>query len=105
MDSLQRDYRITLAGPTTLLALLNALQMGFRTLAMEKRSSEIRQVLGAVKTEFGKFGAVLTNLRKQTNTVLASIDEADTRNRVMTRALRDVEAAPEDEAQKLLPED
>jgi DNA recombination protein RmuC len=70
MDSLQRDYRITLAGPTTLLAMLNSLQMGFRTLALEKRSSEVWQVLGAVKTEFGKFGDVLAKVKAQTQTVL-----------------------------------
>jgi DNA recombination protein RmuC len=105
MDSLQREYRITLAGPTTLLAMLNSLQMGFRTLALEKRSSEVWQVLGAVKTEFGKFGDVLAKVKSQTQTVLNTLDSAETRSRAMERALKTVEAMPEGEAQKLLPED
>ena len=103
MESLQRDYRITLAGPTTLLAILNSLQMGFRTLALEKRSSEVWQVLGAVKTEFGKFGDVLTRIRTQTQTVLTTLDQAQTRTNVMSRALKSVEALPEGDAQKLIP--
>jgi DNA recombination protein RmuC len=105
MDSLQRDYRITLAGPTTLLAMLNSLQMGFRTLALEKRSSEVWQVLGAVKTEFGKFGDVLAKVKAQTQTVLNTLDSAEQRSRAMGRALKTVEAMPEGEAQKLLPEE
>jgi DNA recombination protein RmuC len=105
MDTLQRDYRITLAGPTTLLAMLNSLQMGFRTLALEKRSSEVWQVLGAVKTEFGKFGDVLAKVKSQTQTVLNTLDSAETRSRAMERALKTVEAMPETEAQKLLPEE
>jgi DNA recombination protein RmuC len=105
MDSLQRDYRVTLAGPTTLLAMLNSLQMGFRTLALEKRSSEVWQVLGAVKTEFGKFGDVLARVKSQTQTVLNTLDSAETRSRAMERALKTVEAMPEGEAQKLLPEE
>jgi DNA recombination protein RmuC len=103
MDSLQREYRITLAGPTTLLAMLNSLQMGFRTLALEKRSSEVWQVLGAVKTEFGKFGDVLAKVKAQTQTVLNTLDSAEQRSRAMGRALKTVEAMPEGEAQKLLP--
>ncbi|MEK9803874.1 MAG: DNA recombination protein RmuC, partial [Curvibacter sp.] len=70
MEALQREHRVTLAGPTTLLAMLSSLQMGFRTLALEKRSSEVWQVLGAVKTEFGKFGDVLAKVKSQTETVL-----------------------------------
>ena len=105
MDSLQREYRITLAGPTTLLAMLNSLQMGFRTLALEKRSSEVWQVLGAVKTEFGKFGDVLAKVKAQTQTVLNTLDSAEQRSRAMGRALKTVEAMPEGEAQKLLPEE
>jgi DNA recombination protein RmuC len=105
MDSLQRDYRITLAGPTTLLAMLNSLQMGFRTLALEKRSSEVWQVLGAVKTEFGKFGDVLAKVKAQTQTVLNTLDSAEQRSRAMGRALKTVEAMPEGEAQKLLPDE
>ena len=103
MDNLQRDYRVTLAGPTTLLAMLNSLQMGFRTLALEKRSSEVWQVLGAVKTEFGKFGDVLTKIRAQTQTVLTTLDQAQTRTNVMNRALKQVEALPDAQTQALLP--
>ncbi|APA84228.1 DNA recombination protein RmuC [Paraburkholderia sprentiae WSM5005] len=101
-DLLQRDYRVTIAGPTTLTALLNSLQMGFRTLAIEKRSSEVWQVLGAVKTEFGKFGDVLAKTKAQLETVTRSIEAAETRTRVMNRKLRDVEALPGDEASGLL---
>lgn len=102
MESLQREHRITLAGPTTLLAMLSSLQMGFRTLALEKRSSEVWQVLGAVKTEFGKFGDVLASVRSQTQTVLNTIDRAETRSRAMGRVLKQVEALPETQAQALL---
>jgi DNA recombination protein RmuC len=103
METLQRDHRVTLAGPTNLMAMLNALQMGFRTLALEKRSSEVWQVLGAVKTEFGKFGDVLAKVRNQTQTVLNTLDQAQTRSNVMSRALRQVDALPESQAQALLP--
>ncbi|WP_396440518.1 DNA recombination protein RmuC [Limnohabitans sp.] len=103
METLQRDHRVTLAGPTNLMAMLNALQMGFRTLALEKRSSEVWQVLGAVKTEFGKFGDVLDKVRNQTQTVLNTLDQAQTRSNVMNRALRQVDALPEAQAQALLP--
>jgi DNA recombination protein RmuC len=104
MDLLQREYRITLAGPTTLLAMLNSLQMGFRTLALERRSSEVWQVLGAVKTEFGKFGDVLAKVKSQTQTVLNTLDSAEVRSRAMERALKTVEALPGGEAKQLLPE-
>jgi DNA recombination protein RmuC len=105
MEVLQREYRVTLAGPTTLMAMLNSLQMGFRTLALEKRSSEVWQVLGAVKTEFGKFGDVLAKVKTQTQTVLNSLESAEVRSRAMGRALRSVEALPTDQAQALLPTD
>ncbi len=105
MEGLQREHRITLAGPTTLLAMLSSLQMGFRTLALEKRSSEVWQVLGAVKTEFGKFGDVLAKVKSQTETVLNTLQQAETRSNVMKRALRQVEALPETQAQTLLPVD
>jgi DNA recombination protein RmuC len=101
-DLLQRDYRVTIAGPTTLTALLNSLQMGFRTLAIERRSSEVWQVLGAVKTEFGKFGDVLAKTKAQLETVTRSIEAAETRTRVMNRKLRDVEALPGEAASGLL---
>jgi DNA recombination protein RmuC len=103
MESLQRDYRVVLAGPTTLLAMLNSLQMGFRTLALEKRSSEVWQVLGAVKTEFGKFGEVLAKVKSQTETVLNTLNSAEQRSRVMGKALRQVEALPETESARLIP--
>ena len=103
IESLQRDYRVTLAGPTTLMAMLNSLQMGFRTLALEKRSSEVWQVLGAVKTEFGKFGDVLARVKEQTQSVLNTLDKAQTRSNVMHRALRQVEALPEGQVPGLLP--
>lgn len=103
VESLQRDHRVTLAGPTTLLSMLNALQMGFRTLALEKRSSEVWQVLGAVKTEFGKFGDVLARVKTQTQTVLNSLDAAEVRSRAMGRALRTVEALPDEQTATLIP--
>lgn len=102
MEALQRDCRVTLAGPTTLLAMLSSLQMGFRTLALEKRSSEVWQVLGAVKTEFGKFGDVLAKVKAQTETVLKTLDSAQTRSRAMGRALKTVEALPDTQAQSLI---
>jgi DNA recombination protein RmuC len=103
MESLQREHRVVLAGPTTLLAMLNSLQMGFRTLALEKRSSEVWQVLGAVKTEFGKFGEVLAKVKSQTETVLNTLNSAEQRSRVMGKALRQVEALPETESARLIP--
>ena len=105
MEGLQREHRVTLAGPTTLLAMLSSLQMGFRTLALEKRASEVWQVLGAVKTEFGKFGDVLARVKMQTETVLKTIDSAQTRSRAMGRALKQVEALPDAQAQTLIPPD
>ena len=105
IECLQREHRITLAGPTTLLAMLNSLQMGFRTLALEKRSSEVWQVLGAVKTEFGKFGDVLAKVKSQTETVLNTLSSAEQRSRVMGKALRNVEALPDSEAVRLIPLD
>jgi DNA recombination protein RmuC len=102
MEHLQRDHRVTLAGPTTLLAMLSSLQMGFRTLALEKRSSEVWQVLGAVKTEFGKFGDVLAKVKSQTESVLKTLDNAEVRSRAMGRALKNVEALPDGPAQQLI---
>ena len=102
-ESLQRDHRVTLAGPTTLLAVLTSLKVGFNTLALEQRSNEVREMLSAVKTEFGKFGHVLANVKRQANTVVNSIGEAETRTRQMARALKGVEAAPELRVQTLLP--
>lgn len=104
-DYLQREHRVSVAGPTTLTALLNSLQMGFRTLAIEKRSSEVWQVLGAVKTEFNKFGDVLAKTKSQLETVTRSIEAAQTRTRQMGKRLRDVEALPGEEARGLLGDD
>ena len=103
MEVLQREHRVTLAGPTTFMALMNSLQMGFRTLALEKRSSEVWQVLGAVKTEFGKFGDVLAKVKSQTETVLNTLNSAEQRSRVMGKALRQVEALPDSEVARHLP--
>ncbi len=103
VEDLQRQHRIMLAGPTTLLALLNSLQMGFRTLALEKRSAEVWTVLGAVKTEFGKFGDILEKTRKKLQEASNSIESAEIRTRSMARTLRRVEALPEAQAQAFLP--
>ena len=101
-DTLQRDFRVVIAGPTTLAAILNSLQMGFRTLAIEQRSGEIQLLLGAVKTEFGRFGEVLANTKKQLETVTNSIGKAEVRTRAIERKLRDVEALPAGDAQVVL---
>ena len=103
VEAMQREHRVMLAGPTTLLATLNSLQMGFRTLTLEKRSTEVWQVLGAVKTEFAKFGDVLAKTRKKLDEASNTIGQAETRTRVMSRALKQVEAMPETQAQALLP--
>jgi DNA recombination protein RmuC len=103
MEALQREHKVMLAGPTTLLATLTSLQMGFRTLALERRSAEVWEVLGAVKTEFASFGAALAKTKKKLDEAASSIEAAETRSRVMTRRLRDVEALPEARAQALLP--
>ncbi|MGE5453479.1 MAG: DNA recombination protein RmuC [Acidobacteriota bacterium] len=103
VEAMQRECRVMLAGPTTLLATLNSLQMGFRTLALEKRSSEVWQVLGAVKTEFAKFGDVLAKTRKKLDEASNVISSVETRTRVMGRALKQVEAMPEAQSQALLP--
>jgi DNA recombination protein RmuC len=91
-----------IAGPTTFAAILNSLRMGFRTLAIEKRSSEVWQVLGAVKTEFGKFGDVLDTVKRQLTAASNTIDSSNTRTRAMQRKLREVEQLPESESAELL---
>ena len=105
VDALQRDQRIAVAGPTTLLALMTSFQMGFRTLAIQKRSSEVWQTLGAVKTEFAKFGVVLDGVKKKLDEASNKIEETGRRSRVLTRKLRDVEAMPGEESQRLLGSD
>jgi DNA recombination protein RmuC len=104
-EALQREHRVMLAGPTTLLATLNSLQMGFRTLALEQRSSEVWQVLGAVKTEFAKFGDVLAKTKKKLEEAGNTISSVETRTRMMGRALKGVESMPDAQAQALLPID
>jgi DNA recombination protein RmuC len=91
--SIQREYRIILSGPSTLAALLNSLQMGFRTLAIQQRSSEVWELLGAVKSEFGKYAEVLAKVKKKLNEAQNTIDSAETRTRAIQRKLRDVEAS------------
>ncbi len=102
VDLLQRQYRVNVAGPTTLAALLNSLQMGFRTLAIQKRSSEVWTVLGAVKTEFGKFGDVLDKVHRKLEETTNTIDDAAKRTRAIERKLRNVEELPAPDAQNLL---
>ncbi|HEX2013418.1 MAG TPA: DNA recombination protein RmuC [Roseateles sp.] len=102
VESLQREHKVMLCGPTTLLATLSSLQMGFRTLALEKRSAEVWEVLGAVKTEFGKFGDVLAKTKKKLEEAANTIDSAEVRTRAMTRKLKSVEALPDDSATQLL---
>lgn len=94
-DFLQREYRINVTGPTTLAALLNSLHMGFRTLAIEKRSSEVWELLGAVKTEFGRFGEVLAKTKKKLKEATSTIDQAEVRTRVIERKLRKVQEIPQ----------
>jgi DNA recombination protein RmuC len=101
-DDLQRTLRVTIAGPSTLSAILNSLQMGFRTLALEQRSSEVWQVLGAVKTEFGKFGDVLAATRTTLERAAKNIENAEVRSRQMARKLKSVEALPSEAAQLML---
>jgi DNA recombination protein RmuC len=101
-DDLQRTLRVSIAGPSTLSAILSSLQMGFRTLALEKRSSEVWQVLGAVKTEFGKFGDVLAQTKLTLERAAKNIENAEVRSRQMARKLKSVEALPSEAAQLML---
>lgn len=102
-DCIQRDFKVMLVGPTTLFALLNSLQMGFRTLAVEKRSSEVWTLLGGVKTEFAKFGEALAHTRKKINEVQSSMESLDRRNRVLTGRLDRVDTLHADPATQLAP--
>ena len=102
VDALQRDWRIVVAGPTTLLALLNSLRMGFRTLAIQQRSSEVWQLLSAVKTEFGRYGDALDRVQKKLQEASTSIDQVATRRRQIDRRLAQVETLPEQDAHLLL---
>ena len=106
-DRIQREFHVMIAGPATLASLLNSLQMGFRTLAIEKKSSEVWHVLGEVKTEYGKFGVVLDSVKKKLSSASNEIDNAFTRHRAMGRKLRNVEAveSPETETPELVEPD
>ena len=101
-DAVQREQRVTLAGPMNLAMIVNSLQMGFRTLAIEKRASEVWQLLSAVKSEFGKFGEVLARTRAQLQSVANSIGDAEVRTRQMARKLKDVETLPEAQVDEVL---
>ena len=105
MDDLQRSWRVVVAGPSTLAAILSSLQMGFRTLAVEKRSSEVWRLLGAVKTEFGKFGDVLAKTKEQIDRASSTLGTAAVRTRAIERRLRDVESLPEKTSAQLLEDD
>lgn len=101
-ETIQREYRVVIAGPTTLTAVLNSLQLGFQTLAIQKRSSEVWQLLGAVKTEFGKFGDVLDKTQKKLQEASNTIDQAATRTRAIERKLRQVQELPAAESSQIL---
>jgi len=101
-DEIQRKYRVMAAGPTTLSAILSSLRIGFQTLAIEKRAHEVWTVLGAVKTEFGKFGEVLDKVKKQLSAASNTIEQTAVRTRVMERQLRKVEQLPADQAAAVL---
>jgi DNA recombination protein RmuC len=103
VEQVQRDCRVVFAGPTTLAALLNSLQMGFRTLAIQKRSSEVWNLLAGVKTEFGKFGEALSSVKDKLDQAARKMEDVDVRSRAITKKLRDVEELPEN-PQPLLPE-
>lgn len=106
VEVLQREYKVTLAGPTTMSALLNSLQMGFRTLAIQKRSSEVWKILGAVKSEFDKFASVLEATQNRLNQANAELDKlVGTRTRQIQRTLKNVETLPDDSILALLPEE
>jgi DNA recombination protein RmuC len=102
LENIQNKFKITIAGPTTMSAILNSLQMGFRTLAVEKRTSEIWNILGAVRTEFGKFGDVLDATKKKLDQASDELAKTGTRTRQIEKKLQDVQTLPETEAQKLL---
>ncbi|MEN3027498.1 MAG: DNA recombination protein RmuC [Chlorobiota bacterium] len=102
VEDLLHQYRVVVAGPTTLAAILSSLRMGFQTLAIEQRAAEVWRVLGAIKTEFGKFGEVLDKVKRQLNAASRTIEETSVRTRAMERKLRSVEQLPEEEAVRIL---
>lgn len=101
-ETVQREYKVVITGPSTLAALLNSLQMGFRTLAIEKRSGEVWELLGAVKTEFRNFGDVLDKTKKKLEQASSDIEKAGKRSRTIERKLRDVQELPQSDSVKLL---
>jgi DNA recombination protein RmuC len=101
-EHLQRDHRVMIAGPTNLAALLTSFQMGFRSLALQKRSSEVWQLLGAIKGEFDKYGDVVSSLARQLNAASNSVDSLGRRTRVMSRNLKDVEVLSDQQAAERL---
>jgi len=102
IDTIQKNYKVVIAGPTTLWAILNSLQMGFRTLAIEKRSSEVWQLLSAVKTEWSKYGEILDQVKKKLDQASDTIDKVRTRSNVVGRKLKSIEQLPDEEAKKVL---
>ena len=102
VESIQQEFRVVVAGPTTIAAILNSLRMGFQALAFEKRASEVWRVLGAVKTEFGKFGEVLDKMGKQLKTVEKTLGQTATRTRAIQKTLKNVEQLPEDDSSSVL---
>ena len=102
VDELQQRYRVVVAGPTTLAAILTSLRMGFQTLAIEQRAAQVWRILGAVRTEFAKFGDVLDRVKRQLNSASRTIEETGVRRRAMERKLRSVEQMPDDEAARIL---
>ncbi|MDR0649819.1 MAG: DNA recombination protein RmuC, partial [Synergistaceae bacterium] len=104
-ESLQRDFKVTVVGPANLVAFLNSLQMGFRTLAIEKRSSEVWEILGAVKTQFGAFGEILSKTKKKLQEATNAIDKAGVRSRAIEKKLRAVQKLPPGQAVKMLGDD
>jgi DNA recombination protein RmuC len=103
-EALQREYRVIVAGPSTLAALLTSLQMGFRTLAIQQRSSEVWEVLGAVKSEFGKFGEIIKKVEKKLEEATSTLSTVGTRSRAIERRLRTVQELPAADTQRLLPD-
>jgi DNA recombination protein RmuC len=104
VENIRRELHVVVAGPSTFAALLNSLQMGFRTLAIRKRSGEIWSLLGAVKTEFGKFSAILKNVKRKLDQASSTMDDAARRSHAIERKLRDIQELPAEEAKKLMPE-
>ena len=101
-EALQRDFRVVLSGPATFAALLNSLQMGFRTLAIQQRSSEVWKLLGDVKAQFGKYSQVLATIRKRLDQATQTVDDAAVRTRAIEKRLKDVETSEEEETSNTL---